>query len=424
MNRFYARIAGLICLLTCLFYTPVNAQQTVQEWYKEARDAHEQQDWETFLKASYAADSLRPNHPTLTYNLAAAYARNGLNKKAADVLMQRMTFYADSAFFSDPDFESFRNSYHFGRVKRALPRFLKTVSHGELAFRLSNINVHAEGLVWSEYLNAFLISDIRQGLILQVTSDHKRMRPLFALPDWNYWSAMGMAQDPTDSKYLWIVSSALPEFADYQESEDGKAALLKIDLEQQELVQAYTVEGNHVFGDLTVASNGTVYVSDSRDPIIYRLPPDSDDLTEFITSEQWWNLQGMAISVNNGTLWVSDYLTGVYEIDVASGRIQPFYFQNSELRGTDGMYRIGNRLALIQNGTKPKRITKVNINHPEYRPVFLDAGIEALSEPTLGTVRFGKLYYIANSAWGLYDRDGNPQIARWPDIEIRVLDFN
>jgi hypothetical protein len=416
----------IVCLGLLNLALPIQAQETVQEWYKASIEAYEQQDWESYLKASRRADALRPNHPTLTYNLASAYALSGLKTKAAEVLNQRMSFYADTSFMSDPDFVELRNSFQFNRVEREIPRYLQPVSQGKTAFVIQHINVHAEGILWTDYLQRFLISDIYQGIILEVAENGQSMRPLVTLSDFGYWSAMGMAQDPNHENRIWVTTAAVSQFAGFESSIAGKSAVLCINLEDQTLVHELTAPGDHLFGDLTLGPDGTVYVSDSNNPKIYRWSPDSDhtQLQPLPSSDDWWNLQGLAISVDGNRLWVADYITGIHEINLLTESIRPFHYDNSSLRGTDGLYRIGNQLALIQNGTLPKRITRIHINNPEELPVFLEANLPNLEEPTLGTVRHGKLYYIANSAWGLYDEQGRPEFAKWPDIEVRVLNFN
>ena len=42
----------------------------------------------------------------------------------------------------------------------------------------------------------------------------------------------------------------------------------------KQIVKRYTIEGHHVFGDLWVAKNNTVYVSDSAKPMLYKIEND------------------------------------------------------------------------------------------------------------------------------------------------------
>ena len=68
---------------------------------------------------------------------------------------------------------------------------------------------------------------------------------------------------------------------DFNEELDGSSAIFKYNVDNGELINKYVVskeQGNHWFGDLTIAYNGDVYVSDSHSNQIYRIKNESEEI--------------------------------------------------------------------------------------------------------------------------------------------------
>lgn len=130
----------------------------------------------------------------------------------------------------------------------------------------------------------------------------------------------------------------------------------------------------------------------------------------------------MAASADGRFLYVSDYVSGVYRVDLATFSARPVLPDNAVTKGTDGLYLEDSALVMLQNGTVPKRVSRLRLDGQGLgRPgswVATDQGLPDLDEPTLGVRVDGKLFYIANSPWSLYRDDGKPVGGRWPAIEV------
>jgi len=163
--------------------------------------------------------------------------------------------------------------------------------------------------------------------------------------------------------------------------------------------------GRHFLNALAIDRAGTIYVSDSGTPGIYRLAPGSDRLELFAGADLFHATQGLALSDDERTLFVADYTDGLWAIDLAM-KAPPKTKRRIDapgdvwLGGMDGLSRVADGFITVQIGVRPERvahlhldashqhITRVDIlemNHPDY------AG------PIQGVISGRGFLYIANS---------------------------
>ena len=68
--------------------------------------------------------------------------------------------------------------------------------------------------------------------------------------------------------------------------------------------------------------------------------------------------------------------------------------------GIDGIYRVGDSLLGVQNGSSPPRLLRLVVEGDRIASVeVLDAGHPSAPDPTLGVVVGDRFYYIGNSQW-------------------------
>ncbi|MGZ8851016.1 MAG: hypothetical protein ACXW3E_11930 [Thermoanaerobaculia bacterium] len=75
----------------------------------------------------------------------------------------------------------------------------------------------------------------------------------------------------SSARRLWAGTSALPQCKGFREDDRNHAAVLEIDLDSGKVLNTIRPQddGKHVFGDVAVARDGSVFVSDSVSPSIY-----------------------------------------------------------------------------------------------------------------------------------------------------------
>lgn len=90
------------------------------------------------------------------------------------------------------------------------------------------------------------------------------------------------------------------------------------------------------------------------------------------------------------------------------------------LNGIDGLYVHGNHFFAVQNGTSPARVIRFSVNLAKQE--VLEANTPRLGEPTHGTFVGEEFYFLANSGWNEYDREGHKKEGSSPvESEVRKL---
>jgi Tetratricopeptide repeat len=345
------------------------------------------------VKTAREASDARPQHPTLLYRLAQALDANGQHEEAVRVLdrIASMGFVYPAA----KDFPHER----YGAVTQRFAGNAKPVGTARREFAIERIGLIPEGMAWDG--KRFFVSSVRTSTIF--TGD----QPFATAP----WGVFGMTADPKRG-VLWAVTAALPQVEGFKAEDKGKSALLCIDLRSGKILETLPApEGEHHFGDVAVAPDGEVYVSDSATAVIYVVRGVADSaprLTPFVKGP-FRSLQGLAVS--GETIYAADYSNGLFAIDRRTGDLHPLAVPPTvSLLGIDGLYAVGpSTLIATQNGTNPFRILRITLA-PGGLAVSavqtLLANSPLMGDPTLGVVANGRFYFNANAQWDLFDGDG------------------
>jgi len=371
--------------------------------YDQSLDAYKNKDYHLFLKLAKQLDSIRPMHPTFTYNLASAYSLNGKKQEALSVLKNIVLASNTVAFEGDSDFESIKEDKKFKELLQLKVSQSAVIQSSIQKISLSENDLHPEGLLYLQKHKLWLASSIRNKKIVAFDANGK-------CTDWFTDCSYSVFALKTDNnqKYLWVACSAIPEMKGFTKKDEGKSEILKIEIATQKLVQRYSVEGSHVFGDITVAKNNDVYISDSLEPLIYKIEKDSLLLWKDLKKEAF-NLQGIALDENESKLFIADYLKGVLVIDIKTKEHSWLDFpEETSKKGIDGLVFYKKSLIAIQNGVVPIRIVRYKLNESDTKItdfVVMDNNRKVFNEPALATLVQNKLYFFANSPWKFYDKN-------------------
>jgi hypothetical protein len=370
--------------------------------YNRSIEAYKNKDYSLFLKLNIKLDSIRPMHPTFTYNLASAYSLNGNKQEAFSVLKAIVLANNTVEFENDADFKSLQEDKRFAELLRLKESQSVKIENSVQKLNLSEKDLHPEGLLYLDKYKLWLSSSIRNNKIIAFDINGK-------CTDWFTdcsYSVFSLKADKSQ-KYLWVVCSSIPEMKNFTKEMEGKSEILKIEIATRKIVKRFVVEGNHVLGDLVVAQNNDVYVSDSAEPKIYKIEKDSLLLWEDLKLEAI-NLQGIAFNKKESKLFIADYLKGIFVIDVKTKQKTWLGFpEGTSKKGIDGLVFYKNSLIAIQNGVVPIRIVQYKLNENTTKIidfVVLDSNRKEFNEPALATLVQNKLYFFANSPWKFYDK--------------------
>ena len=395
-----------ILLVALILNSTLTFAQPQVKIYNASVRAYQNKDYKTFLELAQKLDSIRPFHPTYTYNLASAYTLNGKPNEAIAILKKLVLMDNTIAFEKDDDFKSLKETDNFKAILSLKEEQNKVAASSKLVVTLSEKDVHPEGLTYLAKSKTWLASSVRKRKI--VSFDIKTGQCTDWLKDDKTLAVLALKADAKEN-YLWVSTAAFPEMESFNKTIIGISEVLKIGIKTKKVVNAFTVKGKHVFGDLIVAANGVVYVSDSEKPIIYKI--ENDAMTEFVSFEiDGFNLQGLVFNDQENKLFVADYLRGIAVIDMPTKtKTWLAYPQDASAKGIDGLIFYKNNLVAIQNGVKPIRVTELKLNKQQNQISsfkILDNNRPEFDEPALATVVGNKVYFFANSPWKAYDENG------------------
>ena len=166
----------------------------------------------------------------------------------------------------------------------------------------------------------------------------------------------------------------------------------------------------NALGDLTIKSSGDVFATDSLSAAVYVIHPQTDEIELFLEHDAFVSPQGLAFSDDERHLFMADYSTGLFDVDVTTKKVVHLPpVAGATLLGIDGLYFHKGSLVGVQNGVTPQRIVRIGLSRDwkrAERVEVIEANNPAFDEPTLGVLVNDTFYFIANSQWGLVDDKG------------------
>jgi hypothetical protein len=369
-------------------------------YVKAAQEAGKAGHSQAALDLWLQAHALRPQHGGIVFELAAAYAAAGRLQDATEWL--KVVAEMGFAFRTDDreELRACREEKACGDALAALDRNRQPKATSTVAFTLALPRLVPEGLAYDASRDTFFVSSVRQRSILRI--DASRQPHPFADRSAGLWAALGLAVDAPRHR-LWVATAAMAEMADALPADEGRSALVALDLATGRALARYELPAGrpHVLGDVIVAPNGDVFTTDSTSPALYRLPANGRALEVMAAGEPFVSLQGLALSADGKRIFVADYAKGIFVVDLESRRVRLLDAPlTAGILGIDGLYRVGESLIGVQNGSAPPRLLRLAVEGERITSVeVVDAGHPSAPDPTLGVVVGNRFFYIGNSQW-------------------------
>jgi sugar lactone lactonase YvrE len=186
--------------------------------------------------------------------------------------------------------------------------------------------------------------------------------------------------------------------------------VLCYDLENGKLLRRIEGPRPSALGDLTLGTDGSVFVSDGEHGAIYRLEPGKDAL-ERLDGGDFISPQTIVVAPDAAHLYVPDYVRGLGVLDLETKRVRWLPTAGRfALDGIDGLYRVGSHFIAVQNGTSPERVVRFSTDAAVTKVLaeqVIERATATLGDPTHGVVVGDTFYYLANSGWDALDADGS-----------------
>ncbi len=391
------------------------------ESYNHAKEAYQKKDFEAYYTHLKEANQYHPYQQVIQYRLGIASALTNRPDEAISFLKKAILTDAAFKLKDNEDLASLRDKKEFKDLLALQEKMMTPAIHSDTAFVIKDRTLHTEGIEYDAIQNTFYLGSIHQRKVVKVNA--KGETADFCPSGFDGMTSVFGLKVDSKKKILWVCSSPMPEMINYDST--LRSAVFKFDLTSGKVLGKYLLEEGKqegTFGDLILNKKGEVIVSDSRTNTFYKVNEQANQLESFYTSSEFWNIQGMAFSTDEKYLFVSDYIKGLFRVNLSTKEITPILNQTeSSIKGTDGLYFYQNSLITIQNGVNPFRVSRYLLTK-DFSALTqfetIDFGHPAFGEPTLGVVANQSLYYIANSQWGGYENGKQKPADQLRDIVI------
>jgi len=377
--------------------------QNVPALLVKANQAYAAGDYETYRTSLEALHKLRPNNSEYMYQLVIAHALLDEKSQAYDLMLRMQGQGLAYDFTATDDTQNIRGTEVFDYVNDLMIKAAEPVGEAETVFTLpENIRL-PEAFGWDESRQKFLIGTMAGGEVFAVGKDGQAEELLKADADNGLWAVIGILADAPRNR-LWVTSAALPGAARFDLIDKGRSALFEFKLDTLELVQRYPVpvDGNaHILGNLALAPNGDIFVADRALPLVYSKPASEDKLKPVLVLKDMISQRGLAMQPDGHLLYVADREMGIAVVDFTA-RQAGFLAgpDNLNLAGIDGLYLKDNVLYIIQNGIRPQRVMRLQLDADgkrieSVRPMAVAQ--PAFDFPSFGALVGDDIYYFASS---------------------------
>lgn len=370
-----------------------------------ANEAYVAKDYLTFRKAMQQLHEKRPYNSEYMYQLVIAHALLD-EKRLAYNMMVNMQQQGLAYDFSKPESTAnIKGTEVFDYINDLMIMAAEPVGESEPEFTLPADVVMPETMAWDESRQKFLVGTVAEGRILAVGEDGQVDELLRANDENGMWAVLDILVDEPRKK-LWVTSAAIPKFAGFDEVDKGRSALFEFNLESLELVRRYPVpvDGRpHILGSMTLGSNGDIFIADRALPFVFGKSADEQKLKAVAASKDMISMRGIALQPDGRIMYVADRELGILVIDIEKGLAGKLAVPETlNLGGIEGLYLWNNHLVMVQNGIKPQRVMRLQLDSSGTRVEAVRPLAIAQPEfdfPSYGVIKGEDFYYFGNSQW-------------------------
>jgi len=369
----------------------------------KANQTYAAKDYVTFRRTMESLHSRRPNNSEYMYQLVLAYALLDLKTEAYNLMLKMQQQGLAYDFSISDDTLNIRDTQVFDYVNDLMKTAANPVGESEPVFELPASLILPETIHWDESRQKFLVGTAAEGQIIAVGKDGQVSELLKADSENGLWAIFDILVDAQRNR-LWVTSASMPAFLRFDPVDKGRSALFEFDLKSLELISRYPVpvDGwSHVLGSMVLSPDGDIYIADRALPLIYGKRAGEDKLKAVLVLKELISQRGIAMQPDGRIMYVADREMGIMVIDLKAKKARLLEVPETlNLGGIDGMYLKDNRLFVIQNGIKPQRVMRLQLDSSGTKVESVTPLAVAQPEfdfPSFGTFEGDDFYYFANS---------------------------
>lgn len=323
----------------------------------------------------------------IRFDAALDYAKLGNQQKALEMLEQALSDgpWLDPA--PEPAFAPLRSCERFQKLVQRVGSKYPQHAAARVVFTIAQKDLIPEGLAADPADGSLYLSSIYHRKIVKI-SPQGEARDFVTEGQDGLPGVLGIKVDPADGS-VWAASERT-----------GASALFHFDHQGRTLGKFEPQEpGKHLFNDLVITPAHDVFVTDSEDNSLYKLPHGSGKLIRIGLGRRFYP-NGIALTPDGATLYVA-HGYGIALVNVATETITELAAAKGiSVAQVDGLYYWQGSLIAIQNGLGAIRIVELSLDSSGKAVVagrLLEFRSDKLELPTTGAIYQGKFYYIVNS---------------------------
>jgi sugar lactone lactonase YvrE len=371
-----------------------------------AREAITAQDWPRYRTIAARLMELRPHNGYFALEHAAGFALEGDKSATYDALLKLHATGWGFQLAEDPRFEKVRGTEVWDFIVGQFEENLKPRGNGRVTLTLPADDLMIEALAWDPKRKQFLAGTVREAAVYLVGKDGK-LESFIRGDDGNQlWGVYDLAVDAERDR-LWVATMASPMTENLDGADYGRAEVLAFELSSGKLVSRHAPPRDgraYFFPALALSPDGKVFAADSLNRTVWRV--EESGLRAVVENPRLTRVRAIAVSRDGKHLYVADYATGLFGVEIASGK--PFavgFTRNTSLFGIESLYAIPGGLVAVQNAMSPVRVVTLEMT-PDGRNVsrllVVDAAQPEFTGLTRGALVGDELHLIANTQRGKY----------------------
>jgi len=420
-------IALLIVFCSILFgLTDTDAQQTNDSalkrhqtaiaLYRESVTFYQEKKYDDFIRSSLKALELMPKSKRLRFQLARGYALTGQPEEA----LKRLKEVVDAGLFleetlNEKDLQDLHSLPAFKNLRQQISLRLKPIIHSQTAFSLPERDLVPEGSAYDPVEKFFYFSSLSKCKIIRIDEEGNASDFILSGQD-GFLPGLGLHVD-AQRRVLWACNGLGYANARVEKERMGTSGIFKYDLNSKGLIKKYLLPQaeNHFLNDVALTPEGTVYISDSHVPAVYKIAAGSDILELFAPLDDYLYPNGITYSNKSAKIFVTSS-ADIAVVDAETGKVRALdHPPDMYISGNDGLYYYDGSLIGVQNYSRPARIIRIVLDQKEERAVRLDIlefNNPLIEIPATGVVVADWFYFMANTQLEKFDNDG-----RLPPLE-------
>jgi hypothetical protein len=329
-------------------------------------------------------------HPSgaALYGLAFYAAKLGSTEEALAAL-RRLNAMGWDGGLADESFPSLSSLPAYRALAAAFAAGEPVAHKSVPAFTIEERGLHAEGIAYDPGRASFYVGSTKTGRIVGVDASGRArdvartdLREVLGLkvggPDHLLWAACTDGDHP-----------------------EGESCVLAIDPSTGTVLRRACLPGpGRELNDLAVASDGTVYATDSAKGAVLRLPAGTARLETLVPDGRLRGANGIALGAGDAVLLVA-HGRGIARITPTTGALVDVeHPPSASFVGIDGMSLRGRTLFAIANTYGHPRVSRIELDPSLSRAErfeVLETGHPEWDEPTTGALGPDGFYYVADS---------------------------